>query len=137
MPDIPAASIIPYLCVRGAVEAIAHYRDAFGATEEFKQLADDGKRIMHATLRLFGSRIYLCDEFPEYALDVKSPSTLGAASTTMHINFATPAEVDAAFKQAEAAGCVGSLPPSKMFWGDYYGRLRDKFGHVWSLSAPG
>jgi PhnB protein len=23
-----------------------------------------------------------------------------------------------------------------MFWGDRYGKLRDPFGHVWSMGAP-
>jgi PhnB protein len=28
------------------------------------------------------------------------------------------------------------MPPEDMFWGDRYAKLRDPFGHVWSLGAP-
>jgi len=42
--------ITPYLTVKGAVDAIAFYQKAFGATENARMPAPDGKRLIHATL---------------------------------------------------------------------------------------
>jgi uncharacterized glyoxalase superfamily protein PhnB len=43
-------------------------------------------------------------------------------------------DVDAAFKKATAAGAKAVAPPADMFWGDRYGKLRDPFGHEWSIA---
>jgi PhnB protein len=44
-------------------------------------------------------------------------------------------DVDAAFKQATAAGAKVDAPPADMFWGDRYGKITDPFGHSWSLAT--
>jgi PhnB protein len=43
--------------------------------------------------------------------------------------------VDATYKQAVDAGATPTMPPSDMFWGDRYGKLKDPFGHEWSLGT--
>ena len=58
--------VIPYLTVRGAVEAIAFYQKAFGATETMRMAAEDGKRLMHAELSVNGGTLFLSDEFLEH-----------------------------------------------------------------------
>jgi PhnB protein len=128
--------IQPHICVRGGNEAIAFYEKAFGAHCTFKAMAEDGARVMHANLALFGSEIMLHDEFPEFGGDVMAPAGHGAASISISINLAAPADVDAAVARAEAAGAEVFMPASDVFWGARYARLRDPFGHVWAFNAP-
>ena len=130
------SSVTPYLTVRGALEAIAFYERAFGAELLTQKLTDDGKRVVHAALEVFGTMIMLSDEFPEYDADSKSPLTLGGTTITLHVGFDHPAEVDAAIGKASATGCTVTMPAIDAFWGMRYGRLKDPFGHVWAFGAP-
>jgi len=124
-----------YLTVKGGTEAIDFYRAAFDASETMKQMAEDGKRVLHATLEMLGHHIMLSDEFPEHETRVKSPTTAGASTVTVHVNLATPEEIDTVMSQAMAAGAEITMPAAKMFWGAYYGRLIDPFGHSWSFAS--
>ncbi|WP_442580898.1 VOC family protein [Mesorhizobium sp. ASY16-5R] len=133
-PDIPPIQV--HLCVKGGQEAIAWYEKAFGAVETFQQMAEDGERVMHANLTMFGSEIMLHDEFPELAPDVMSPPSRGGAGLTVNVNLAFPIDVDRAIKRAASAGAKITMPVGDQFWGARYGRIRDPFGHVWAFSAP-
>ena len=53
-PDIPP--IQAHLCVKGGEDAIAFYERAFDATCTMKHLADDGLRVFHANLAMFGAK---------------------------------------------------------------------------------
>jgi PhnB protein len=51
MADVPNfPPVEPHICVKGGLEAIAFY-EAFGATNTFKQMTEDGKRVLHAIYR--------------------------------------------------------------------------------------
>ncbi len=126
--------ITPYLSVRGAAEAIDFYRQAFGAEEAMRMQADDGKRVLHAVVRINGGAVMLSDEFPEYN-GTPAPTPENPTSVSVAIEFDTPAEVDAVFAQAVAAGANGWLEPNDMFWGARFAMLDDPFGHRWMLSA--
>lgn len=128
--------IQPHLCVKGGVEAIAFYEKAFGAECTFKALAEDGLRVMHANLAVFGGEVMLHDEFPEFGGHVMAPTSLKGTGMAISINLPRPADVDAALARAEAAGADVFMPASDVFWGARYGRLRDPFGHVWAFNAP-
>jgi PhnB protein len=43
--------------------------------------------------------------------------------------------VDAAFDRAVKAGAQVEMPVSDQFWGDRYGKLKDPFGHKWSIAT--
>ena len=43
--------------------------------------------------------------------------------------------VDAAFDRAVKAGAQVEMPVMDQFWGDRYGRLKDPFGHKWSIAT--
>ncbi|PTE22971.1 glyoxalase [Cereibacter changlensis JA139] len=64
----------------------------------------------------------------------RAGATLGAGAVTLAQNFATEAEVDAAFTQALAAGATALKPPEKVFWGGYSGYWADPDGHVWEVA---
>ncbi len=124
-----------HICVKGGLDAIEFYKKAFDANCAFHQLADDGKRVMHANIELFGGEVMLHDEFPEFGGNVLSPLSLGGASMTININLPRPGDVDAAIAKAKSAGAEVLLSAEDMFWGARYGQVRDPFGHIWAFNA--
>jgi uncharacterized glyoxalase superfamily protein PhnB len=80
-----------------------------------------------AVLGLFGR--------DDLAADQGRPgASLGTGAVTLAQNFATEAEVDAAFAAALAAGGTALKAPEKVFWGGYSGYWADPDGHVWELA---
>lgn len=137
MADVPQfPPVEPHICVKGGLEAIAFYEEAFGATNTFKQMTEDEKRVLHANLSLFGGTIMMHDEFPEYGGDVLSPASRGGASVAISINLPKAADVDQAVDRAVKAGAILIMPVEDTFWNARYGRVRDPFGHIWAFNAP-
>lgn len=83
---------------------------------------------MHgAVLALFGAA--------DLATDQGRPgAALGTGAITLAQNFATEAEVDAAYAAALAAGGTALKAPEKVFWGGYSGYWADPDGHVWEVA---
>jgi PhnB protein len=128
--------IVPHLVVKGGLEAIKFYEQALEAEAENVMMAEDGKRVMHAELEINDGTVFLCDEFPEFSSSTVAPPTAGNASVAIHLELKKPKHVDAAIAQAVAHGADIIMAADDMFWGARYGRIRDPFGHVWSLGAP-
>lgn len=61
-------------------------------------------------------------------------ATLGTGAVTLAQNFATEAQVDAAFAAALAAGGASLKSPRKAAWGGYSGYWADPDGHVWEVA---
>lgn len=132
-PDIPPIQV--HLCVKNGKAAIAWYERALGAVETYEQMAEDGIRVLHANLSMFGSEVMLHDEFPEFSPDVLSPQSRGGASMTISVNLGRPIEVDHAMARAVQAGAEVTMPAADQFWGARYGKIRDPFGHVWAFNC--
>lgn len=124
-----------YLTLRDGQNAIEWYVKNWKAEERAKQMADDNKRVLHATLGVFGGEIMLSDEFPEHDDYVASPASKGGTTVTVHINMPDRAALDQAISSAADGGAKITMPAAEMFWGAYYGRLVDPFGHSWSFAA--
>jgi PhnB protein len=122
-------TITPQLVVKGVAEAIDWYTKALGANELLRNLAQDGKSIMHSELLLGDSRFFVVDEFPG---SMASPASLGGTSITLHLYVQ---DVDALFGRAVEAGATVLMPVADQFWGDRYGMLKDPFGHRWSIAS--
>jgi PhnB protein len=122
-------TLTPFLTIRDAARAIEFYKQAFGAEERGVMKGPDGK-IMHAELKIGDSIIMLSDEFPEFG--AKSPESIGGSPMGLHIYIDG---VDAAFDRAVKAGAIVEMPVMDQFWGDRYGRLKDPFGHKWSIAT--
>lgn len=122
-------TLTPYMTVRDAVRAIDFYKQAFGAQERGVMKGPDGK-VMHAELKIGDSVIMLADEFPEFG--AVAPESGASTSMGLHI-YVT--DVDDAFDRAVKAGAKVEMPVSDQFWGDRYGKLRDPFGHKWSIAT--
>lgn len=128
-------AVIPHLVVNDGEAAIAFYEKAFDATVSTRHPADDGKRLMHAHLKVGKDDIMLHDEFPEYGDHggAKAPTRLGGASCTIHLEVA---DADATWQRAIDAGAQSIMPLDNQFWGARYGQVKDPFGHVWSIGGP-
>ncbi len=122
-------TITPFMTVRDAARAIEFYKQAFGAKEKGVMKGPDGK-VMHAELVIGDSIIMLADEFPEFGS--LSPQSTSGSGTGLHIYIE---DVDSAFDRAVKAGATVEMPVADMFWGDRYGKLRDPFGHKWSIGT--
>lgn len=64
----------------------------------------------------------------------RAGAALGTGATTLAQNFATEAEVDAAYARAVQAGATALKAPQTVFWGGYSGYFADPDGHVWELA---
>lgn len=123
-------TVTPALTVRNGAEAIEFYKKAFGAEEIMRVPGPDGKSIMHAEIRVGTSRIMLGDEAP--SMGCLAPVTLGGPGGSLYVYVP---DVDAAFKQAVAAGAKALMPVTDMFYGDRFGQVEDPSGHRWGLAT--
>ena len=119
----------PYLIVRGAAKALAFYQRAFGA-RNVAVMTGPGGSVMHAEFRIGDSMLMISDENIEWGS--KSPETLGGSAT--HVMLYVK-KVDDFVARAVAAGATIEMPATDMFWGDRYAKIRDPFGHAWSVAT--
>ena len=128
---IPAGyhSVTPYLVCRGAAEAIAFYKKAFGAKEKYRMAGPDGK-VAHAEIVIGDSHVMLADENPDDGY--VGPQTLGGAGVSLMLYVP---DVDATFARAVKAGAKVRRDVADQFYGDRVGTLIDPFGHVWSIGT--
>jgi PhnB protein len=122
-------SATPYLIVKGAAEAIAFYKQAFGATELFRMANPDGK-VGHAEIRIGDSVIMLADEHPD--MGYRSPRSLGGSAVSIMLYME---DVDGVFARALKAGARAQREVANQFYGDRNGTLEDPFGHVWTIAT--
>ncbi|MEG8043668.1 VOC family protein [Sphingomonas faeni] len=131
MADRPTSGITPFLIIREkrGREALAFYEAAFAATLVETNVAEDGVRLMQASLRINDGWLMLCDEFPEWRGHAEPEPT----GITLHLQVD---DTDAWMDRAVAAGAIVTMPVADQFWGDRYGQVRDPFGHSWSIGSP-
>src|SRR5258708_3834025 len=109
-------AITPTLIVNDGSGAINFYKRAFGAEERMCMRGPDGKKVMHAELKIGDSIFFVGDEFPE--MGAVSPTTLKGTPISLYLY---TENTDALFKQAVAAGATVTMPVTDMFWGDRNG----------------
>jgi|SRR5713226_5489943 len=105
-------SVTPYLTLTDANAAIDFYVEAFGAVEQFRLPAEDGKKIMHAVLEIAGGPLFLSDMGPS-----QKPAGVAIA-----LGLESAQAVD-------ALAAPITFGPQDMFWGDRFAELTDPFGH--------
>ena len=122
-------TIIPYINLKGAAEAIEFYKKAFGAEEIGRITMPDGS-IGHAEIKIGDSKIMLAEENAQW--NNKSPQTLGGSPVCLSLYVE---DVDVIFAQALDAGAKvsGKMEVKDQFYGDRTGTLTDPFGHQWSI----
>jgi PhnB protein len=120
--------ITAHIVVRGAEQAGAFYREAFGAEEIDRIPLPDG-RVMSLQLRIGDSTLHVADEFPE--MGVLAPPSIGGTAVVLALDVS---DAEAQFAQTLAAGAEVRQPLADQFWGDRHGQLEDPFGHRWNVS---
>jgi PhnB protein len=123
-------SVTPYLTLNDAARALDFYKRAFGA-QEIARMDGPGGKIGHAEIKIGDSMIMLADEMPGGG-GCRSPQSLGGTTSGVVLYVEN---ADAVFNQAVSAGAQVEMPLADMFWGDRYGRLKDPFGHSWSVAT--
>lgn len=120
-------SLTPFLAIPRAGEALAFYRDVFGArvvdTTEF------GGVLAHADLDFGNGRLQLGVPMPDYHL-VAPPQ--GEDDVCYSIALYVP-DVDAVVERAVAAGASVREPAAHFVTGDRFASIRDPFGVRWSI----
>jgi len=129
---VPAGftTLTAHLVVEGAADAMDFYERAFGAEDLGRAPMPDGRKLMHGLMRFGDSMLMLVDAFEEFG--AKGPKAFGGSPVTLHVYVE---DADAAFQRALDAGCTVAMPLADMFWGDRYGKVRDPFGHEWSIAT--
>jgi PhnB protein len=133
-PKAPPSGLTPILLVSDAHAAIDFYGRAFAAVEIARIAAPDGARLLQVRMQLFGTILIFMDEFPELAGEVsrfKTPDSLGGTTVTLHLQVP---DAQAIWAQALYSGATSVIPLAQQFWGELYGRLKDPFGHEWTIA---
>ncbi len=130
VPPIPPGhhTLTPSLIVKDPDAAISFYKKALGA-EELMCLRSPQGGVMHAEMKIGDSKFMLSGEWPDHGMKQPLPNH---NSGGLHL-YVTDA--DKAFQRAVDAGATVIMPPSDMFWGDRYGKVRDPFGHHWGIAT--
>lgn len=133
--DEPPLGVTPILTVTNSDTAAAFYKQAYGAVEIARMPANDGSsRIMHLRLFIGGSTLIVMDEFSDsasYGGGTVAPARLNGTTVTLHLQVEDAAST---WQSAVDAGATIVVPLERQFWGELYGRLRDPFGHEWTIA---
>ncbi len=130
-PSVPAAVAVrplavPRLTFRDAAKAIAFYRNALGAKENFRFETPTG--IPHAEIAIGESTIMLTEEWPEGGRF--SAETVGQSPVWLSLRVN---DVDSFVEHAAGAGMKIVRPPSDQFYGHRDATLTDPFGYTWGI----
>jgi uncharacterized glyoxalase superfamily protein PhnB len=123
-------TVTPHLVIEKCDQAIEFYKKAFGAEEICRMPGPDGKTLMHAELKIGNSMLMMAEAMPEYGM--KGAQALGGSPVVVHLYVS---DVDNFIDKAVKAGAELTMPPMDMFWGDRYGKLKDPYGHNWSVAT--
>ena len=123
-------TIVPYLSVTDAQQAVAFYSRVFETDPLVSMTMPDG-RLMHCEFRIDGARFFLSEELPEHG-GTPSPASLGATTVAIHLYVD---DCDAMIDRMKSCGATVLMEPEDMFWGERFGRVRDPFGHEWGVST--
>ncbi len=140
------ASTSTYLNFPGTTEeAFLFYREAFGGEflAPIQRMRDVpvppdappmpealGNLVMHVSLAILGGHVLMGTDA---VAELGHPVTMG---TNVYLSLApdTRAETDRLFAALAEGGEI-QMPLQQMFWGAYYGSLRDRFGTQWMFNC--
>ncbi|MCX7312050.1 MAG: VOC family protein [Hyphomicrobiales bacterium] len=117
------------------VAASARFYEALGLTRKVRSTGDEIAFFDAGGVAL---ALWSWDKLAEDAVLSSQPRPQTFRGATLAWNCATPAEVDAAFDKAIAAGAGLLRRPEKTEYGGYRGYFSDPDGHAWEIvQAPG
>lgn len=121
-----ASSITPFLAIPGAREAIAFYRDVFGA--RVVDVTELGGVVVHAVLDFGHGLLQLGEPSPDYHLVAPPAGNDDCYSLGLYVP-----DVDGVVASAEERGATVREPTANFVSGDRYASIRDPFGIRWSI----
>ncbi len=119
-------SLTPFLVVPRARDAIAFYRDVFGA--RVVDVSEMGGVVVHAVLDLGHGQLQLGEPMPDYHLVPPPAGDDDCYSIGLYCD-----DEDAVVARAEAAGATVREPLTTFVSGDRFASIRDPFGVRWSI----
>ncbi|MBX2990134.1 MAG: VOC family protein [Bacteroidetes bacterium] len=135
-------SLNPYLNFAGNTEEVFNfYKSVFGgeflALQRFRDvppeagnIPDNEKdKVMHIALPIGKENVLMATD----ALDSMGQKLIPGNNFYITIQPDSRTEADKLFNGLSAGGTV-EMPMQDMFWGGYYGSLRDKFGIQWMIN---
>jgi PhnB protein len=124
--ELPAR-LQPQLSVRRGRDAVAFYKAAFGAVEDYRVGGSDEHEELVAQLSVDAATFWVADESPEH--ENFSPESLGGSTVRMLLIVGDPA---ATVERALAAG-ASEIRALAEEHGWLLGRIVDPFGHHWEI----
>lgn len=124
------------LYIKGTIEAVEFYKEAFGMTLGYNEKFLDGT-FMHAALLKDGEEIFAVSESQNDAfVDVMLSASLKEARPTMSygINFENEEDVKKAYAILSVGGNV-LLPLGALPWSACCAEVVDKFGVYWYIAV--
>lgn len=133
-------AINPYLNFDGNTrEAMEYYHSIFGgeaphfmtfgdSDPEGKVSADEKDRIMHTSIKIGENTLMASDTSPSYGNKLQMGNNV-----YISVNADSREDADKYFNQLSQGGEI-EMPMEDMFWGDYFGSTKDKFGVMWMIS---
>jgi PhnB protein len=121
-----STSLTPFLAVASAREALAFYRDVFGA--RIISATEFGGAVVHAELDFGQGHLQIGEPSPEYHLVPAPKGDDDCYSLGLYC-----ADADAVVERAEKAGATVREPLANFVSGDRYASIRDPFGVRWSI----
>jgi uncharacterized protein len=117
------------------VPASASFYEALGFQRKFRETGDE---IVFLDAGGVVLALWSWDKLGEDCVISSRPRPQTFRGSTLAWNCASPADVDAAFDKAIAAGAAVLRRPEKTEYGGYRGYFADPDGHVWEIvQAPG
>jgi PhnB protein len=135
-------AVNPYLNFKGNTEeAFNFYKSVFGgeflALIRFKDTPEaervdpkDVEKIMHISLPLGKSNLLMATD----ALESMGHSLARGNDFYLSIDAESEEEANTLFDALAQGGKV-EVPMEKMFWGAFFGQLRDRFGIHWMINC--
>lgn len=110
-------------------EAIDFYQKSFNA-ELMGDISfgPDGKSVMHAMLKIGDSNFMMADAWP--GAWEKGPVDHTTAGIFLYVE-----DCDSVYDKALNSGCTVMIEMMDAFWGDRMGKVKDPFGHTWSIAS--
>ena len=96
---------------------------------------NDGVRLAHARFTIDSAVVMIAEHFPEVPTGVAPPTEIGGTGVTVRLELDSREAVDEIFQRAPQYGAEVIAAPELKPWNEYYGRLKDPFGHVWAFGA--
>ncbi len=118
------STLTSVIIVDGAQKTIDSLQKALGAEVDCVMNCPDSGKVMHGSLRLGESTLFVSDECKEMGMHAT-----GRQQFYLYVD-----NVDQSFEKAKGAGWSETEPLQDMFWGDRVGAVQDGNGNTWKLA---